>query len=154
MRAPISSGQSERETPAGIFSIIQKDAEHHSNLYDDAYMPHMQRLTWSGIALHGGLLPGHPASHGCVRLPYDFAAQLFDLTKLGMRVIVAPSDVAPISIFHPALFQPDRILRVLPPPELRKPKRLPRRLIMRGVPSLWRRVISRRRQWHCVGCVI
>ena len=106
MRAPISSGQSGRETPAGIFSIIQKDAEHHSNLYDDAYMPHMQRLTWSGIALHGGLLPGHPASHGCVRLPYDFAAQLFDLTKLGMRVIVAPSDVAPISIFHPALFQP------------------------------------------------
>ena len=93
-------------TPAGIFSIIQKDAEHHSNLYDDAYMPHMQRLTWSGIALHGGLLPGHPASHGCVRLPFDFAAHLFDLTKLGMRAIVAPSDVAPASIEHPTLFQP------------------------------------------------
>jgi L,D-transpeptidase catalytic domain len=106
LRAPVSSGQVGRETPAGIFSIIQKDAEHHSNLYDDAYMPHMQRLTWSGIALHGGLLPGHPASHGCVRLPYDFAAQLFDLTKLGMRVIVAPSDVAPASIEHPTLFQP------------------------------------------------
>jgi L,D-transpeptidase catalytic domain len=106
MRAPVSSGQAGRETPAGIFSVIQKDAEHHSNLYDDAYMPHMQRLTWSGIALHGGLLPGHPASHGCIRLPYDFAAHLFDLTKLGMRVIVAPSDVAPVSIAHPALFEP------------------------------------------------
>ena len=106
MRAPVSSGEVGRETPAGIFSVIQKDAEHHSNLYDDAYMPHMQRLTWSGIALHGGLLPGHPASHGCIRLPYDFAAHLFDLTKLGMRVIVAPSDVAPVSIAHPALFEP------------------------------------------------
>src|SRR5262249_43258959 len=106
VRAPVSSGQVGRETPAGIFSVIQKDAVHHSNLYDDAYMPHMQRLTWSGIALHGGLLPGHPASHGCIRLPYGFAAHLFDLTKLGMRVIVAPSDVAPASIAHPALFQP------------------------------------------------
>src|SRR3984957_3512709 len=106
MRAPVSSGQAGRETPAGVFSVIQKDAEHHSNLYDDAYMPHMQRLTWSGIALHGGLLPGHPASHGCIRLPYDFAAHLFDLTKLGMRVIVAPSDVAPVSIVHLALFEP------------------------------------------------
>jgi hypothetical protein len=106
MRAPVSSGQAGRETPAGIFSVIQKDAEHHSNLYDDAYMPHMQRLTWSGIALHGGALPGHPASHGCIRLPYSFAAHLFDLTKLGMRVIVAPSDAAPVSIAHPVLFQP------------------------------------------------
>jgi hypothetical protein len=106
LRAPISTGQPGRETPAGIFSIIQKEAEHYSNLYDDAYMPHMQRLTWSGIALHGGVLPGHPASHGCIRLPYDFAEHLFDITGLGMRVIVAPTDVAPISIAHPALFQP------------------------------------------------
>src|SRR5215470_9607892 len=106
MRAAVSSGQAGRETPDGIFSVIQRDAEHHSNLYDDAYMPHMQRLTWSGIALHGGLLPGHPASHGCIRLSFDLAAHLFDLTKLGMRVIVAPSDVAPASIEHPALFQP------------------------------------------------
>jgi hypothetical protein len=106
LRAPVSSGQAGRETPAGIFTVIQKDAEHHSNLYDDAYMPHLQRLTWSGIALHGGLLPGHPASHGCIRLPYGFAARLFSLTELGMRVIVAPSDVAPVSIAHPALLQP------------------------------------------------
>src|SRR4051812_34853118 len=106
LRAPVSSGQKGRETPAGIFSVIQKEAEHYSNLYDDAYMPHMQRITWSGIALHGGPLPGHAASHGCVRLPYDFAARLFDTTRVGMRVIVAPGDVAPVEIAHPALLAP------------------------------------------------
>ncbi len=104
LRAPVSSGQKGRETPAGIFSVIEKQAQHYSNLYDDAYMPHMQRITWSGIALHGGPLPGHPASHGCVRMPYDFAARLFGATRLGMRVIVAPGDVAPVEIVHPALF--------------------------------------------------
>jgi L,D-transpeptidase catalytic domain len=106
MRAPVSSGQKGRETPAGVFSILQKEAEHYSNMYDDAYMPHMQRLTWSGIALHGGALPGYPASHGCIRMPYDFAERLFDVTRLGMRVIVAPSDVVPVAIVHPTLFQP------------------------------------------------
>ena len=106
LRAPVSSGQKGRETPAGIFSVIQKEAEHYSNMYDDAYMPHMQRLTWSGIALHGGPLPGYAASHGCVRMPYDFAERLFDTTGLGMRVIVAPNNVVPVAIDHPALFQP------------------------------------------------
>ena len=106
LRAPISSGQKGRETPAGIFSVLQKDAEHYSNMYDDAYMPHMQRLTWSGIALHGGPLPGYPASHGCIRMPYDFAERLFGATNLGMRVIVAPGNVAPVAIDHPTLFQP------------------------------------------------
>jgi len=105
-RAPVSSGEKGRETPAGVFSVIQKDADHHSNLYDDAYMPHMQRLTWSGIALHGGVLPGYPASHGCVRMPFDFAARLFDMTQLGLRVIVAPGDAVPVDIAHPALFSP------------------------------------------------
>jgi hypothetical protein len=104
LRAPVSSGQQGRETPAGIFSVIQKEAEHYSNLYDDAFMPHMQRITWSGIALHGGPLPGYAASHGCIRMPYDFAARLFGLTRLGMRVIVAPTAVAPIEIAHPSLF--------------------------------------------------
>ena len=104
LRAPVSSGQKGRETPAGIFSVIQKEAEHYSNLYDDAFMPHMQRITWSGIALHGGALPGYPASHGCVRMPFDFAARLFDATRPGLRVIVAPTDVAPVEIAHPALF--------------------------------------------------
>ena len=104
LRAPVSSGQKGRETPAGIFSVIQKNAEHYSNLYDDAYMPHMQRITWSGIALHGGPLPGYPASHGCIRMPFGFAARLFDATRMGMRVVVVPSDAAPIEITHPALF--------------------------------------------------
>jgi lipoprotein-anchoring transpeptidase ErfK/SrfK len=105
-RAPVSSGQKGRETPAGVFSVIQKDADHHSNLYDDAFMPHMQRITWSGIALHGGPLPGHPASHGCVRMPYGFAERLFGKTRLGMRVIIAPGDAEPVEIAHPALFSP------------------------------------------------
>jgi hypothetical protein len=102
LRAPVSTGQKGRETPAGIFSILEKQAEHYSNLYDDAFMPHMQRITWSGIALHGGVLPGYPASHGCIRMPYDFAEHLFGMTKLGMRVIVAPGDAAPVEIAHPA----------------------------------------------------
>ena len=106
LRAPVSTGQKGRETPAGVFSVIQKDADHHSNLYDDAFMPHMQRITWSGIALHGGPLPGHPASHGCVRMPYDFAERLFGETRLGMRVIIAPGDAVPTEIAHPALFSP------------------------------------------------
>jgi len=92
MRAPVSSGRKGYETPAGIYSVLQKEAEHYSNLYEDGYMPFMQRITWSGIALHGGPLPGYPASHGCVRMPVDFAERLFGLTKLGMRVIVAPGD--------------------------------------------------------------
>jgi hypothetical protein len=103
LRSRVSSGQRGRETPAGIFSILQKDAEHYSNIYDDAYMPNMERLTWSGIALHGGVVPGYPASHGCVRMPYDFAKQLFDLTQIGLRIIVSPSDVTPTEIAHPIL---------------------------------------------------
>ena len=106
LRAPVSSGTKGRETPAGIFSVIQKVEEHYSNLYDDAFMPHMQRITWSGIALHGGVLPGRPASHGCIRLPFDFAERLFGATAMGMRVIVAPGDVAPVEIANPLLFQP------------------------------------------------
>lgn len=103
LRSRVSSGQRGRETPAGIFSVIQKDAEHYSNIYDDAYMPNMQRITWSGIALHGGVVPGYPASHGCVRMPYDFAKQLFDQTEIGLRIIISPTDVAPAEIVHPIL---------------------------------------------------
>ncbi len=106
LRAPVSSGMHGRETPAGVFSVIQKEKDHHSNLYDDAYMPNMQRITWSGIALHGGPLPGHAASHGCVRMPYGFAERLFGDTSVGMRVIIAPGDAAPVEIAHPALFEP------------------------------------------------
>src|SRR5262245_27043906 len=69
LRAPVSTGTTGRETPAGIFAVIEKDKDHHSTMYDDAWMPNMQRITWNGIALHGGPLPGYAASHGCVRMP-------------------------------------------------------------------------------------
>jgi hypothetical protein len=105
LRAPISTGRTGYETPAGIYSIIQKNREHYSNLYDDAEMPFMQRITWSGIALHAGALPGYPASHGCIRMPYGFAERLFDLTRMGLRIVVARNDVAPVAISHPLLFQ-------------------------------------------------
>src|SRR5579871_5517130 len=108
LRAPVSSGMSGRETPAGVFSVVEKDKDHHSNLYDDAWMPNMQRITWSGIALHGGPLPGYAASHGCVRMPYDFAEKLFDKTRIGMRVIIAPNDAEPVDFSHPALFVPNK----------------------------------------------
>jgi hypothetical protein len=107
LRAPVSSGTTGRETPAGVFSVLEKDKDHHSNLYDDAWMPNMQRITWSGIALHGGPLPGYAASHGCVRMPYDFAEGLFDKTRTGMRVIIAPNDAEPVTFAHPALLVPN-----------------------------------------------
>ncbi|MCF8478319.1 MAG: L,D-transpeptidase family protein, partial [Pseudolabrys sp.] len=106
LRAPVSTGVSGRETPAGIFAVIEKDKDHYSTMYDDAWMPNMQRITWNGIALHGGPLPGYAASHGCVRMPYGFAEKLFDKTRIGMRVIIAPNDAAPIAFSHPALFMP------------------------------------------------
>ena len=106
IRARVSSGQTDYETPVGVYSILQKNRDHYSNIYDDAEMPFMQRLTWSGIALHAGALPGYPASHGCVRLPYDFANEIFGLSKIGTRVIVAGDDVAPSEIAHAALWEP------------------------------------------------
>jgi hypothetical protein len=107
LRAPVSTGTKGRETPAGVFAVLEKDKDHHSSLYDDAWMPNMQRITWNGIALHGGPLPGYPASHGCVRMPYDFAENLFDKTRIGMRVIIAPNDAVPVEFSDPALFQPN-----------------------------------------------
>jgi hypothetical protein len=106
MRAPVSTGITGRETPAGVFAVIEKDKDHHSTLYDDAWMPNMQRITWNGVALHGGPLPGYPASHGCVRMPYGFAEKLFNKTWIGMRVIISPDDAAPVEFSHPALFVP------------------------------------------------
>ena len=80
-QSSVSTGNTGYETPAGIFSVVQKKVDHNSNIYEDGNMPFMQRITWTGIALHAGVLPGHPASHGCVRLPMDFAQRLFDLTE-------------------------------------------------------------------------
>jgi hypothetical protein len=105
LTSPVSSGQTDYETPVGIYAVLQKEAEHYSNVYDDARMPFMHRITWSGVALHGGALPGYPASHGCVRLPNKFAERLFGLTKVGMRVIIARDNVAPAPISHPLLFK-------------------------------------------------
>ena len=106
LRAPVSSGTKGRETPAGVFSVVEKDKDHHSSLYDDAWMPHMLRITWNGIALHGGPLPGYAASHGCVRMPFGFAEKLFDKVHLGTRVIISPNDAEPVEFSHPALFAP------------------------------------------------
>ena len=108
LRAPVSTGTTGRETPAGVFAVLEKDPDHHSSMYDDAWMPNMQRITWNGIALHGGPLPGYAASHGCVRMPYGFAEKLFDKTRIGMRVIISPNDAAPVDFSHPALFQPSK----------------------------------------------
>jgi len=107
LRAPVSTGTTGRETPAGIYAVLEKEKDHHSSLYDDAWMPNMQRITWNGIALHGGPLPGYAASHGCVRMPYDFAEKLFDKTRIGMRVIISPIDAEPVEFSHPALFVPN-----------------------------------------------
>ena len=99
----VSSGVSGHRTPSGVFSVIGKSRHHRSNIYSGAPMPWMQRITWSGIALHAGVVPGYPASHGCIRLPYSFAPQLYSLTKLGARVIVTTRDVTPVDFSHALL---------------------------------------------------
>ena len=108
LRAPVSTGTTGRETPAGVFAVVEKNKDHRSNMYDDAAMPNMQRITWNGIALHGGPLPGYAASHGCVRMPFGFAEKLFDKTRIGMRVIISPDDAEPVEFSHPALLVPNR----------------------------------------------
>jgi lipoprotein-anchoring transpeptidase ErfK/SrfK len=90
----VSTGKEGHETPVGTFTILQKQEMHRSNLYDDAPMPWMQRLTWDGVALHAGRIPGYAASHGCVRLPTAFAKQLFTLTKVGATVTITDEDSA------------------------------------------------------------
>ena len=100
-RAPVSTGTTGRETPAGVFAVVEKDKDHRSTMYDDAEMPNMQRITWNGIALHGGPLPGYAASHGCVRMPFGFAEKLFDKTRIGMRIIISPNDAAPVEYLPP-----------------------------------------------------
>jgi hypothetical protein len=108
LSGPVSTGRSGYETPAGIYNILEKKKVHYSNIYRGASMPFMQRITWSGIALHAGDLPGYPASHGCIRLPYEFAPELFGATRVGMRVIVAKGDIAPAEVAHAKLFVPQR----------------------------------------------
>jgi hypothetical protein len=98
-----STGKKEHETPTGVFTILEKEKEHYSSTYDDAAMPMMQRLTWDGIALHAGKLPGYPASHGCVRLPKAFAEKLYAVTQTGTPVIIADDSTQPASVYDPGL---------------------------------------------------
>ena len=104
----LSTGRPGYETPTGVFTILQKHVEHYSSKYDNAPMPYMQRLTWKGVALHAGYLPGYPASHGCIRLPKEFARLLYGVTKLGMTVVVTrlpappkPTEELPLASRHP-----------------------------------------------------
>ncbi len=110
--SPISTGMAGHLTPMGVFSVIQKQRWHRSNLYSSAPMPYMQRITWSGVALHAGVVPGHPASHGCIRLPERFAVRLWGMTKVGARVIIARGDMTPYEINHP------RLAELVKPPEV------------------------------------
>jgi L,D-transpeptidase catalytic domain len=129
-RAPVSTGMRGHATPLGVFSVIEKQKWHRSNIYSAAPMPYMQRITWSGVALHAGVLPGYPASHGCIRLSNAFATRLFHLTKIGTRVIITRRDVAPMDIATPAFLMPapkpaepladgDRGRRLGAPPEVK-----------------------------------
>ncbi len=102
---PVSTGTKSHPTPMGLFTVIQKNRHHVSNLYNAA-MPYMQRITWSGSAMHQGPLPGYPASHGCIRLTTEFAAMLWKATKIGVRVIVTRPEVAPVEFQHAKLFSP------------------------------------------------
>ena len=100
-RSTVSTGKPGHETPTGAFPILQKRREHYSNLYNNAPMPFMQRLTWDGIALHGGRIPGYPASHGCVRLPHAFAEKLFELTERDMMVVIADDASHSLAVVNP-----------------------------------------------------
>jgi hypothetical protein len=104
--ANVSTGRPGFDTPAGVYSILQKHREHFSNRYDNAPMPFMQRLSWDGVALHAGNVPGYPASHGCIRLPYPFAEKLFGLTSQGMIVVVADESLGGPRVAYPGLFAP------------------------------------------------
>ena len=100
---PISTGMAGHSTPMGAFSVIQKQKMHRSNIYSGAPMPFMQRITWSGIAMHAGVLPGYPASHGCIRMPMPFAVKMYGWTRMGARVVVTPGELTPASFSHPLL---------------------------------------------------
>jgi hypothetical protein len=102
-RSTVSTGKQGKRTPTGVFTVLQKKVDHESSIYKGAKMPHMQRLTWSGIAMHAGNLPGYPASAGCVRLPVDFAAKLYTVTTMGSTVIIADNNSAPSTTTNPGL---------------------------------------------------
>ena len=102
----VSTGKPGYETPTGVFTILQKDKDHRSNLYNSAPMPYQQRLTWDGVALHAGGLPGYPESHGCVHLPSEFARLLFENSSMGMVVVISKAGVSPTALVHPQPLSP------------------------------------------------
>ncbi len=104
-----STGKRGHETPTGVFTILEKDKHHRSSTYNNAPMPNMNRLTWSGIALHAGNLPGYPASHGCVRMPIAFSEKLFSVTKVGTPVIIADAATYPTTVLHPGMILSDDV---------------------------------------------
>jgi len=101
--SPISTGMRGHPTPMGVFSVIQKQKWHQSNIYSGAPMPYMQRITWSGVAMHAGVLPGYPASHGCIRMPTAFAVKMWSWTRMGARVVVTPGETTPAGFSHALL---------------------------------------------------
>jgi len=111
----ISSGKEGHSTPTGVFTILQKNKDHRSSTYDNAPMPYMQRLTWKGVAMHAGNLPGYPASHGCVRLPMEFAKKLFEVTGMGGTVVIAGGHEDPVKRPSAGVLQPS-MAGVTPPP--------------------------------------
>ena len=102
----VSTGKPGHLTPTGIFTVLQKDTDHHSKKYNNAAMPFAERLTWDGVALHAGGLPGYPSSHGCIHLPSEFAKLLFQISPMGMTVVVAEEHEAPEDVVHPAAIAP------------------------------------------------
>jgi hypothetical protein len=121
-RSTISSGKEGHETPTGVFTVLQKRRVHESNIYKGASMPNMQRLTWSGIALHAGRLPGYPASHGCVRLPLEFSRLLFDVTKTGTTVVVADDTSDSALVARPgALMATPEVMKNVKPEDVTAP---------------------------------
>jgi hypothetical protein len=109
----VSTGMPGHPTPTGVFSVIQKHKFHHSNIYSGAPMPYMQRITWSGVAMHAGVLPGYPASHGCIRMPMSFAVKMWNWTKMGARVFVTPGEImTPVTFSHPLL----ATMKIIPQP--------------------------------------
>lgn len=139
-----STGKSGHATPTGVFVVLQKDRHHRSSTYNNAPMPNMNRLTWSGIALHAGNLPGYPASHGCVRLPFEFSANLFGITHLGTPVIISGSRSDPWELVHPGLVLGDGAEASMKKRSQHSRAKSTRRIGRTGIDNRSRQSLSRR----------
>jgi hypothetical protein len=106
----VSTGRPGHLTPTGVFTVLQKQKEHRSTIYDGAPMPYMERLTWGGVALHAGGLPGYPESHGCIHLPSEFARRLFEISPNGMTVVIGTDATEPEQVAHPGYLAPVKVV--------------------------------------------